>query len=87
MELRVLVAEDARRQQRGVDGAGLADGQSGDRNTGRPALDALLEERGVQVVTFRDWLRIEGAEASRAREGSPREKFTRITEMLAALKG
>lgn len=54
---------------------------------GRPALDALLDERGVQVVTFRDWLRIEGAEASRAREGSPREKFTRIAEMLAALKG
>ena len=51
---------------------------------GRAGLDALLEARGVHVVTFRDWQKIEAAEAARARDGSPREKFTGIDEMLAA---
>jgi ferredoxin--NADP+ reductase len=51
---------------------------------GRQGLDALLGERGVDVVTFRDWQKIEAAEAARAREGSPREKFTEIADMLAA---
>jgi ferredoxin--NADP+ reductase len=49
---------------------------------GGAALDALLEKRGVHVVTFQDWQRIEAAEAARAREGSPREKFVAIEEML-----
>jgi NADPH-dependent glutamate synthase beta subunit-like oxidoreductase len=51
---------------------------------GRPALDALLESRGIDVVTFRDWQRIEAAEIARARAGAPREKFTHVAEMLAA---
>ena len=51
---------------------------------GRAGLDALLEERGVDVVTFRDWQEIERAEAAAAREGSPREKFTSVEAMLAA---
>lgn len=51
---------------------------------GRPALDALLSERGVDLVTFRDWQKIEAAEVARAREGSPREKFTSLADMLAA---
>jgi ferredoxin--NADP+ reductase len=36
-------------------------------------------------VTFRDWQLIEAAEAGRAREGSPREKFTAVAEMLGVL--
>ncbi|MCW3847462.1 FAD-dependent oxidoreductase [Sphingomonas sp. LB-2] len=51
---------------------------------GRPGLDALLESRGVEVVTFRDWQKIEAAENAAAREGSPREKFTSIEAMLGA---
>ncbi len=51
---------------------------------GREGLDALLATRGVDVVTFRDWQRIEAAEVARAREGAPREKFTRVADMLAA---
>ncbi len=54
---------------------------------GRVGLDALLSARAVDVVTFRDWQRIEAAEIARAREGSPREKFTTIADMLAALAG
>jgi ferredoxin--NADP+ reductase len=58
----------------------------GGRKPGGEGLDRLLETRGVDVVTFRDWQRIEAAEAARAREGSPREKFIAITEMLGARK-
>lgn len=54
------------------------------RKQGREGLDALLAGRGVDLVTFRDWQRIEAAEAARAREGSPREKFVLIEEMLGA---
>lgn len=51
---------------------------------GRERLDALLAERKAEVVTFRDWKKIEEAEAERAREGSPREKFVAVEEMIAA---
>jgi len=54
---------------------------------GRAGLDTLLEGRGVDVVTFRDWQKIEAAEAARARAGSPREKFTHVEEMLDARGG
>ena len=52
---------------------------------GRPGLDRLLAGRGVRAVTFRDWQRIEAAEARRARAGAPREKFTSVADMMAAL--
>ncbi|QNE30960.1 pyridine nucleotide-disulfide oxidoreductase [Sphingomonas sp. NBWT7] len=51
---------------------------------GRDGLDALFVARGTDVVTFRDWKRIEEAEIAAARDGSPREKFTAIDAMLAA---
>jgi len=62
-------------------------GPGGGRKEGRAGLDRLLEERGVDIVTFRDWQRIEAAEAARARAGSPREKFIAVEEMLKARKG
>ena len=55
------------------------------RKPGRQGLDALLAQRGVEAITFRDWKKIEEAEIARARKGSPREKFTDIAEMIAAL--
>ncbi len=57
----------------------------GGGRTGGAGLDTLLHARGVEPVAFRDWQRIEAAETGRAREGSPREKFTSIAEMIAAL--
>lgn len=54
---------------------------------GRAALDTLLAERGVDVVTFRDWQKIDQAEIAAARTGSPREKFTAVEAMLAARRG
>ncbi len=53
--------------------------------TGPDALDALLNERGVRVVTFDDWKRLEAAEEEAASHGAPRRKFTSIDEMLDRL--
>ncbi|HEY1607430.1 MAG TPA: FAD-dependent oxidoreductase [Allosphingosinicella sp.] len=52
---------------------------------GAAGLDALLQARGVAPVAFSDWQKIEAAEAARARDGSPREKFAAIAEMIAIL--
>ncbi|CAN5226956.1 FAD-dependent oxidoreductase [soil metagenome] len=52
--------------------------------SGRTGLDTLLESRGVEIVTFRDWQKIESAEAARARDDAPREKFVDMSDMIAA---
>ena len=57
---------------------------SGSDKAGREGLDALLGERGTDIVTFQDWKKIEKAEEMRARDGSPREKFIAIEEMISA---
>ena len=54
---------------------------------GGAGLDELLEGRGVDVVTFEQWRKIEAVEIARAREGCPREKFTTIEELLGARAG
>lgn len=51
---------------------------------GRVAFDTLAKERGLDIVTFRDWKKIEEAEAAAARDGSPREKFVEIEAMIRA---
>jgi NADPH-dependent glutamate synthase beta subunit-like oxidoreductase len=51
---------------------------------GRAGLDALIGGRGHEIVTFRDWQRIDLAEVDRARSGAPREKFVHIDDMVAA---
>lgn len=51
---------------------------------GRAGFDRLAAARGLDVVTFRDWKRIEQAEFERAREGAPREKFVDVEAMIRA---
>ncbi len=51
---------------------------------GRAGFDELAQERGIEIVTFRDWQKIEEAEIAAAREGAPREKFVDIESMIAA---
>ncbi len=52
------------------------------------AVSALLASRGVRVVGWEQWRRIDAAEVARGAEaGKPREKFTRIAEMLDILQG
>jgi ferredoxin--NADP+ reductase len=51
------------------------------------ALDELLERRGVRVVTFADWQKLDQLEMDQGKAaGRPRLKFTRIDEMLEALR-
>ena len=61
-----------------------ADIGDGGGKEGRPGLDALLDKRGVQVVKYSDWKKIEEAEAAMARDGAPREKFVTVEEMIKA---
>jgi len=50
------------------------------------AIDALLAERGVRVVDFACWQRLDRLEVERgARAGRPRVKLGAISEVLAAL--
>lgn len=51
---------------------------------GRAGFDELAAARGLDVVTFRDWKKIEEAEAAAARDGSPREKFVDVEAMIRA---
>ena len=65
-----------------------ADAESGAlgaaRKQGRAGFDKLAAERKLDVVTFRDWKKIEEAEERAAREGAPREKFVDIEAMIRA---
>jgi ferredoxin--NADP+ reductase len=62
-------------------------GASAEGKPGGAGLDALLSGRGADPVCFADWQKIEAAEAARARQGSPREKFTRLPDMLGICRG
>jgi hypothetical protein len=51
-----------------------------------PSVDvpALLAARGVRVVSFADYRRIDAAEKARGAErGKVRDKLTRVSDMLA----
>ncbi|EJL31321.1 FAD-dependent oxidoreductase [Novosphingobium sp. AP12] len=61
-----------------------ADMQDGSGKPGRPGFDALAEERGIEVVRFTDWQKIEEAEIANARQGAPREKFVAVEQMIEA---
>lgn len=51
---------------------------------GRAGFDTLAEARNLDVVTFRDWKKIEAEEEARARDGAPREKFVDVGDMIKA---
>lgn len=53
---------------------------------GRAGLDALAAEKGIDIVTFRDWQKIDAAEVARARGGAPREKFVAVEDMMSAAR-
>ncbi len=49
------------------------------------ALDAVLAERGVNVIDYVGWHTIDSAETARGQaQGKVRDKFTRVEDMLAA---
>ena len=52
------------------------------------SLKKVLAERGVRLVTFSDWRKIDAAEIERGRlQGKPRDNFTSVAQMLATLNG
>lgn len=56
-------------------------------NPADDAIPSLLRERGVAFVSFADWKRLDGVElANGTAAGKIREKFTRVSEMLAAIR-
>ena len=52
---------------------------------GAEALKAILASRNVMPTDYDDWRRIEETETSRARPGSPREKFVRHGDWLQTI--
>jgi ferredoxin--NADP+ reductase len=52
----------------------------------RDAIDAVLRDRGVQLVSFADWKQLDDVEVARgARRGAPRDKIVDVEAMLAVL--
>lgn len=60
----------------------LAELPAGHKRGARERLDAMLRDRGVEVVRFADWENIEREEHARARPGAPRAKITEWAELL-----
>jgi ferredoxin--NADP+ reductase len=69
----------------------LEDARAGrlpERPAAEPSIDALLAERGVEVVTHEGWERIDAVERARGEEqGRPRVKLCSWDELLAAARG
>jgi ferredoxin--NADP+ reductase len=58
---------------------------SSENREGATGLKRLLVGRGVMPTDYDDWRKIEETEVSRARPGSPREKFVRHEDWLKTL--
>jgi ferredoxin--NADP+ reductase len=65
--------------------AAMPPGDAGDRK-GAEGLKALLASRDVMATDYDDWRKIEQTESANARPGSPREKFVRVEDWLAATR-
>ncbi|MDX2161147.1 MAG: FAD-dependent oxidoreductase [bacterium] len=56
-------------------------------NAAADAMPDLLRARGVDYVTYQDWLNLDAAEQERGREiNRPRLKFSRVDEMLDVVR-
>lgn len=67
--------------------ADLAQFDGNEGKAGAEALYPLLASRGVKPISFDDWMKIDAAEIKRGQaKGKPREKFTRVAEMLQVLE-
>ena len=65
-----------------ADGAGLEARKLPERE----AIDSLLRQRGVQIVSFNDWKRLDDVEVARGeRRGAPRDKIVDVESMLEVL--
>jgi len=81
----------------GVIGTNRPDGQeaakqifediSSGSKPGREALDAILEQKNVRVVSYADWKILDEYEVGQARVGAPREKEITVASMLGVMDG
>ena len=53
---------------------------------GRAAFNALAKDKGLEVITFTDWKKIEAAEEKQASGETPRVKFHRTEDMIKAAR-
>jgi len=74
-----------RKDSHGVVDLLLEDMSPDSDKSGRAGLDELLTSRGVRVVSYEEWQKIEQAEVNAATPPAPRKKFTSIQAMLDAL--
>lgn len=51
--------------------------------SGRAGLEQIIEERDLNIVTFKDWKKIEAAEISAAEGDAPRAKIVDLEEMVS----
>ena len=59
---------------------------NGENKRGAAACYEILDQRKVRHISFADWKKIDSAEIARGEPaGKPREKYTRISDMLALL--
>ena len=58
---------------------------SGDAKSGPKGMDTFVKDRGLQAITFDDWLLIKELEEKAATEPAPRRKFYTVETMLEAL--
>lgn len=96
IEDRLYVTGWARRGPTGTIGTNRGDGQGvanrvldevkASAKPGRAGLDALVKERNLEIVTFKDWKKIEAAEEAGAPGQAPRKKFHKIEDMVKAAK-
>ena len=62
-------------------------GHVADRRPTRAAVVDLLEQRGVEYVTYEDWKRIDAAEVERGKgRDAPRSKFSRVSDMMDVVR-
>lgn len=66
--------------------AKILKGEKPSGKEGRAGLDALIKDRKLEVVTFRDWKKIEAAEEQAATGETPRVKFHDVKDLIKATK-
>lgn len=76
-----------RKDSHGVVDLMLEDMKDAAGKPGGAALDKLLTERGVRIVSYDEWVEIEDKEVAAATPPAPRKKLTSIDAMLAVLNG
>ncbi|MEE8295029.1 MAG: FAD-dependent oxidoreductase [Sphingomonadales bacterium] len=96
IEDRLYVTGWARRGPTGTIGTNRGDGQGvanrvleevkSSGKPGRAGLDALVKDRKLEIVTFREWKKIEAAEEASAADQAPRQKFHKIEDMVKTAK-